>query len=102
MLTPVGVGLALDAYRSLGHRLDAEDLVLRSGTLRRTTVALQRPGIIGWNVRQSWFQRRAALATLTATTAAGSGGYVLYDVGLGRGLDIADQTLPGLLGQFVR
>ncbi len=40
--------------------------------LRRTT-ALSCSGVIGWHLRQSWFQRRRGLATLVATTAAGSG-----------------------------
>ena len=31
--------------------------------------------MIGWTVRESWFQRRAGLVTLTATTAVGLLGY---------------------------
>jgi putative membrane protein len=98
---PVAVALALDAYRSLGHGSHGEYLVARSGTVRRSTVTLQRRGIIGWTVRQSVFQRRAGLATVWATTAAGSGAYAIRDVDTGTGLDVADAAVPGLLAPFL-
>ncbi|MEV8409912.1 PH domain-containing protein [Streptomyces niveus] len=82
VLVPGAVALALDAYRSLGHGLSGGYLVARSGTVRRSTVALQRGGVIGWTVKQSYFQRRAGLVTLTATTAAGEGAYHVFDVGV--------------------
>ncbi|WP_170198475.1 PH domain-containing protein, partial [Streptomyces chryseus] len=75
VLLPTAVLLGRDAYRSLGHGVSGEYLVARSGTVRRTTVALRRGGVIGWTVKQSVFQRRAGLVTLTATTAAGAGAY---------------------------
>ena len=98
---PIAVLLALDAYRSLGHGLTGGYLVARSGSVRRSTVALQRRGIIGWTVRQSIFQRRAGLATIRATTAAGAGAYAIRDVGTSTGLDVADEALPGLLTPFL-
>jgi putative membrane protein len=98
---PVAVALALDAYRSLGHGSVGAYLVARSGSVRRSTVALQRRGIIGWTVRQSVFQRRAGLATVLATTAAGSGAYAIRDVDTGTGLDAADAAVPGILGPFL-
>jgi putative membrane protein len=98
---PVAVALALDAYRSLGHGIAGDYLVARSGTVRRSTVALQRRGIIGWTVRQSVFQRRAGLATVLATTAAGAGAYAIRDVGTGTGLDAADAAVPGMLAPFL-
>ncbi|MFE4176702.1 PH domain-containing protein [Streptomyces sp. NPDC056909] len=98
---PVAVLLALDSYRNLGHGLGGGYLVARSGTLRRTTVALQRGGVIGWTVRQSYFQRRAGLLTLTATTAAGSGAYHVYDTAEGEGLAFAAEAVPGLLEPFL-
>ncbi|MPV37148.1 PH domain-containing protein [Georgenia subflava] len=101
VLTPALVVLAVDAARSLGHRLDEDYLVTRSGTFQRSTVALQRTGIVGWNVRQSWFQRRAGLATITATTAAGSGGYAMRDVDAGEGLLVAVDAVPDLLEPFL-
>ncbi|WP_078854846.1 PH domain-containing protein [Streptomyces sp. NRRL F-5135] len=101
VLLPVAVLLALDAYRNLGHGLSGRYLVTRSGTLARTTVALQRGGVIGWRVRQSVFQRRAGLLTLTATTAAGSGGYSVHDAAEGEGLAFAESAVPGLLAPFL-
>ncbi|MFF0555228.1 PH domain-containing protein [Streptomyces sp. NPDC004266] len=101
VLGPVAVLLALDAYRSLGHGVSGGFLVARSGTVRRTTVALQRSGVIGWTVRQSYFQRRAGLLTLTATTAAGGGAYAVRDAGEGQGLAFAAEAVPGLLAPFL-
>ncbi|WP_214405003.1 PH domain-containing protein [Pseudonocardia lacus] len=98
---PVAVALAVDAYRSLGHGLVGDYLVTRSGSVRRSTVALQRRGVIGWTVRQSVFQRRAGLATVLATTAAGAGAYAIRDVGTGTGLDAAESAVPGLLAPFL-
>ncbi|MEV6492949.1 PH domain-containing protein [Actinoplanes sp. NPDC051633] len=98
---PLAVALALDAYRSLGHGITGEYLVARSGTVRRSTVALQRRGIVGWTVRQSFFQRRAGLSTVLATTAAGAGAYAIRDVGTGTGLEAADAAVPGLLAPFL-
>jgi putative membrane protein len=42
---------------------------------------LLRRGVVGATVRQSWFQRRAGLATVTVATGAGSGGYEAIDIG---------------------
>ncbi|GEB59195.1 hypothetical protein GCM10017674_19510 [Streptomyces gardneri] len=101
VLTPLAVLLALDAYRSLGHGVSGAYLVTRSGTVRRTTVALQRSGVIGWTVKQSYFQRRAGVLTLTATTAAGDGAYDILDAGESQGLTFAAEAVPDLLAPFV-
>ena len=101
VLVPVAAVLAVDAYRSLGHGLGGRYLVARSGTVRRATVALQRGGIIGWTFRQSVFQRRAGLATVIATTAAGAGAYAVPDAGSDDGLALAAAAVPGLLDPFL-
>ncbi|MFE3326303.1 PH domain-containing protein [Streptomyces sp. NPDC059176] len=101
VLLPLAVLLALDAYRGLGHGVQGGYLVARSGTVRRGTVALQRAGVIGWTLQQSWFQRRAGLLTLTATTAAGNGAYSVYDADEEEGLDFASRAVPGLLEPFL-
>jgi putative membrane protein len=101
VLVPVAVLLALDAYRNLGHGLSPRYLVVRSGSTRRATVALQRGGIIGWTFKQSVFQRRAGLVTVVATTAAGSGAYELPDAGADDGLELAAAAVPSLLAPFV-
>ncbi|MEU0301389.1 PH domain-containing protein [Streptomyces sp. NPDC006175] len=98
---PVAVLLAVDAYRSLGHTLSGDYLVTRSGTVRRSTAALQRSGVIGWTVKQSVFQRRAGLLSVTATTAAGGGAYTAHDTDPSEGLTFAADAVPGLLGPFL-
>lgn len=97
---PVGAALAVDRYARLGHALTEGHLVVRSGTLRGRRDVLQRTGIIGWNIQQSWFQRRAGLATLVATTAAGDQAYAALDIPLDQAVALADAAAPGLLGQF--
>jgi putative membrane protein len=92
---------ALDTYRNLGHAVSGRYLVVRRGSLARRTVALQRTGVIGWNVRRTVFQRRLGLATLEATTAAGRGSYKLSDVDTGDGLRFASETVPGALAPFL-
>lgn len=98
---PLAVATALDAYRSLGHTLSGHYLVTRSGTVRRSTAALQRTGVIGWTVRQSLFQRRAGLLSITATTAAGGGAYTAHDTDASEGLAFASEAVPGLLEPFL-
>ncbi|HEY2766444.1 MAG TPA: PH domain-containing protein [Pseudonocardiaceae bacterium] len=100
-LLPVTVLLAVDAYRNLGHSLTERYLVTRHGTGERRTVALKRSGVIGWTVSQSLFQRWARLVTLTATTAAGSGAYHVFDVRTAEALALAEQAMPGLLEPFL-
>jgi putative membrane protein len=67
----------------------------------RRRYALAREGIIGWNLEQSFFQRRAGLSTLTATTAAGHQRYAVPDVDLQEALRLADEATPGLLTPFL-
>jgi len=101
LLLPASVLVALDRYRNLGHADTARQLITREGSLVRQTVALQHQGIIGWKIEQSIFQRRAGIATVTATTAAGSGAYRILDVELPEGLLVADSATPGLLTPFL-
>lgn len=101
LAVPVAAMLAADRYRSLGHALAGRFLVTRAGSLERRRDVLECDGIIGWNVRQTFFQRRAGLATLTATTAAGRQRYAVTDVPLSMALSLANRALPGLLGDFL-
>ncbi|MEO6090092.1 MAG: PH domain-containing protein [Umezawaea sp.] len=100
-LLPFAALLGWDRYRALGHALTDRYLVTRSGSALRETVALQRSGIIGWRVSQSFFQRRAGLATVSATTAAGDGVYHVIDVDAETGLLLADEAVPDLLTPFL-
>lgn len=101
VLLPVAVLLALDAYRNLGHGITGGYLVGRHGTVRRSTFALERDGVIGWTVKQSVFQRRKGLLTVVATTAAGAGAYSVYDAGEEQGLLFAEESVPDLLTPFL-
>jgi putative membrane protein len=101
VLPPVAALLAFDRARSLGHALTERTLVSRRGSLIRRRSALSCAGIIGWNLRQSFFQRRSGLATLVATTAAGRQRVDVQDVSLGAALHVADEALPGLLTPFL-
>ncbi len=101
VLLPVAVALAADRYRSLGHAIAGPRLVVRAGSLVRRRSVLSAEGIIGWNVERSFFQRRAGLATLVATTAAGDQHYDVQDVELGEALRVAEALVPGLAGPFL-
>ncbi|WP_338200920.1 PH domain-containing protein [Candidatus Nephthysia bennettiae] len=101
VLLPVWLALAYDRYLNLGHALAGRTLVTRAGSLVRRRSMLACDGIIGWNLRQSFFQRRAGLATVVATTAAGRQQYEVQDVGLAEAVRVADQALPGLLTPFL-
>jgi putative membrane protein len=80
VIVPWSAFLAWDRYRGLGHALLPGWLVGRSGSLDRKRFILAPEGIIGWNIRRSIFQRRAGLATLIATTAAGRHRYSIPDI----------------------
>ncbi|QFU89724.1 Bacterial membrane flanked domain protein [Amycolatopsis sp. YIM 10] len=101
VLLPASVLLARDAYRNLGHGTSGGYLITRYGTGGRRTVALERDGVIGWTARQSFFQRRAGLITLTMITAAGSGAYSVFDADESEGLRFAGQALPELVVPFL-
>jgi putative membrane protein len=97
---PLAAWLGVDRYRRLGHALTDRYLVSRTGSLDTRTVALQRDGIIGWRIRRTWFQRRVGLMTVTATTAAGKGGYSVPDIGEADGVALAVEAVPGLVEPF--
>ena len=71
-------------YRNLGHAVVDNRLITRAGSLVRRRIVLAVPGVIGVTMRQSMFQRRSGLITVTATTAAGAQHYEVPDVPLGR------------------
>jgi putative membrane protein len=98
---PIAVALGYDRYRNLGHTLAGPYLITRFGSLDRKTVALQRTGIIGWRVHESFFQRRTGLITLAATTAAGPGVFHVLDLAKSDGLAFAEEATPGILAPFL-
>ncbi len=96
-LGALGVPLGLDRYRGLGHGLDPAAICVRSGSLRRRQVVLARGGVVGWRVRQSFFQRRAGLATVTVATGAGAGGYHVIDLAAPDAVGLMTAVSPGQL-----
>lgn len=98
------VGLARDRYRGLGHAVLPTAgarpawLITRHGSLERDRDCLEAPGIIGWTVRQTLFQRRAGLATVVAATAAGKKRYHVIDVPLEQAWELIEAVTPGRLG----
>lgn len=101
-VVPVSLALALatDRARSLGHAHLAGHVVMRSGSALRNRAALGDSHVIGWNLRATWFQRRAGLVTVAATTAGGAGRIAVYDVPEVAALALADAATPGLISQF--
>jgi putative membrane protein len=97
----VGVALAERSYHHLGHRLTVDHLVAGQPSARRVRTVLDRGGIIGWVVRETWLQRRRGLATLVATTAAGAERVVVVDVPVGTATAVARAATPGLLDEFL-
>lgn len=100
-LLPVALGLAVVAFRSLGHTVVDGYFVTRSGALSRTTAALQSRAAVGVTFRQSLLQRRLRLATVETPTAAGVGAYTALDVESADAVELADRAVPGLLTPFL-
>ncbi len=80
VLTACCALLGADRVRSLGHRVGNGWLVARAGSIERRRDCIAGAGIIGWTVRQTFFQRRSGVATLIAATAAGEKAYRVLDV----------------------
>ena len=100
LFLPMGAMLAADRARALGHALVDHHLVSRSGSLTRRHRALAVEHVIGWNFSATWFQRRARLCTLVATTAGGSQAVPVLDVPEDEAVRVAGFALPELLTQF--
>lgn len=97
----LNVLIADSAWRNLGHGLTQNHLVVQTGAVVRTRSALERAGIIGWVVHQSFFQRRLGLANLIATTAAGGESLVAPNIPLELAAGLADRATPGMLDDFL-
>jgi putative membrane protein len=61
--------MGLDAYAALGHRLDPDLLVTRSGSVLKRTVVVVRARVQSTRTQATFFQRRKALATLVVDLA---------------------------------
>lgn len=102
VLTPFAAFAAVQCYRNLGHGSTGDYTVIRSGIVARRTAALRRDGIIGWTFRQTPWQRRSGLLTVTATTAANNGAYSARDADAVEAVQFADDMVPGLLTPFLQ
>ncbi len=80
ILLVLGVPLGLGRYAALGHATGPRSFSVRSGWLVREQAVLQRRAVVGWQVQQTFFQRRAGLATVLACVGAGRGGYGALDM----------------------
>ncbi len=87
--------LAWDRYRGLGHAVLPGWLITRHGSLDRARHSLEAAGIIGWTVRQSFFQRRAGVATIVAATPAGVGHYEVLDIPIEQAWALVEAVTPG-------
>ncbi|MFV8054160.1 PH domain-containing protein [Mycobacterium sp. 48b] len=86
--------LAADRAGSLGHLVRDGWLVARAGSLERRQDHLDAAGIIGWTVRQTFFQRRAGVATVIAATAAGEKRYAVIDIPAAQAWSVAVAASP--------
>lgn len=94
-LAVAAAGLAHDRYRGLGHATPPGRLVTRSGSFDRSTDTLDANGIVGWTVRQTFFQRRAGVATVVAATPAGAGRYEVLDLPSAQAWTLVETVTPG-------
>jgi putative membrane protein len=95
------VPLGADRYRSLGHGMIDGFVVTSFGSIVRRRCAVATKGVIGWNIRTSFFQRRHELTSLVATTAAGRQRYYIADIDGTEAVAFADSAVPGLLAEFL-
>lgn len=102
LVLPAALALAADRVRGLGHALVGGYVVVRSGSLNRRREALETDGVIGWNIRSTFFQRRAGLVTLVATTAGGRQSVTAIDVPDDVATALAHTAHPELLEPFLQ
>ncbi|SEG12367.1 putative membrane protein [Thermomonospora echinospora] len=101
LMAALAVPLGLDRYRQLGHATDGTRLVVRSGSLRRRRVVIEHRAVVAWRLRQTLFQRRLGLATLTVGVGAGEGGYPAIDMGEHDAVAFAHGITPGWVAPFL-
>lgn len=100
-LLPLTLALAVAAYLSLGHALAGPYLVVRSGAVNRSTVALRTPAVIGWTLQQSLFQRWGNRLTVGIATAAGDRYYQAPDAGVEQALAFVRGATPELAARLI-
>ncbi len=98
---PLAAAGAEAAYGNLGHVLTPHHLAVGAPSVGVHRTVLERDGVIGWVVAQSFFQRRRGLATLIATTAAGPERVLVVDVPLPRAVALLAEITPGPVAPFL-
>ena len=76
-------------------------VVASTGAFPHRRTALRSRAVIGWVMRETWFQRRAGLVTLEATVASQSGRVAILDVPRDEAVRIVRAATPGLLDPYV-
>jgi putative membrane protein len=98
---PVAWALAFVGYRALGHQLVGPYLVVRSGAFGRSTSVLQERAVVGWELRQTVFQRLWGRTTVGVLTSAGDRLYRAPDAGTGQALAFIKGATPELADEFI-
>lgn len=93
--------IAEGRYARLGHAVTGRHLVSRSGLFPEETTVAITSAVIGWNVAESYFQRRLGLVTLSATVAAGDDSVVFLDIPLADAEAVIRAVTPGLPEPFM-
>jgi uncharacterized membrane protein YdbT with pleckstrin-like domain len=100
-LAVLGVPLGLDRYRQLGHAADDVYLAVRSGSLRRRHIVVERGAVVGWQLRQTVFQRRLGLVTLVAAVGAGNGEVIAMDMAAADAVALIRRITPDWVGPAI-
>jgi putative membrane protein len=101
LLLPLAWTLAVIDYRTLGHTLTGPYLVVRSGAVGRSTLALQTRAVAGWTLHQTIFQRVARRMTVGISTSAGARHYRAPDAGTQQALALIRGATPAFTEEFI-
>lgn len=88
-------------YRNLGTLVTGSAVIISPPRVARHRYVLDRDGVSGWATRETFFQRRADVCTVTAATAAGSEGYAAVDLREPVAVGLMTTVSPELLAPFV-
>jgi putative membrane protein len=100
-LLPLTWALGVVDYRTLGHALAGPYLVVRSGAVGRSTLALQRRAVAGWTLHQTIFQRVGQRMTVGISTSAGARHYRAPDAGTQQALALISGATPAFTEEFI-
>jgi putative membrane protein len=63
---------------------------------------VERRAVVGWRLRQTWFQRRAGVLTMITGVGAGKGGYSAIDVSEAQATAFPAEVTPEWLAPFLK